>query len=156
MRETLTEADAAAVRELVAATGFFSADECAIAVELVDEALARGDASGYRFLMADGQDGSLSGYACFGPIPATESSFDLYWIAVAPDSQRRGLGSALLRRSESVIRRLGGTRVYVDTSGRPQYASTRAFYASAGYDVAATFEDFYAPGDARIVFCKVL
>ncbi|MDH4073006.1 MAG: GNAT family N-acetyltransferase, partial [Gammaproteobacteria bacterium] len=77
MRETPCKADAAAVRELVASTGYFSADETDIAVELVDETLARGDASGYRFLFADAPDGSLAGYACFGPIPATTSSFDL-------------------------------------------------------------------------------
>ncbi|MDH4072584.1 MAG: GNAT family N-acetyltransferase, partial [Gammaproteobacteria bacterium] len=70
--------------------------------------------------------------------------------------QRQGLGTTLLKESESVIRRLGGTRVYIDTSGRAQYASTRAFYESAGYTVAADLADFYAPGDAKIVFCKRL
>lgn len=156
MRETVRAADAAAVATLVASTGFFNADEQAIAVELVEETLARGDASGYRFLFADAADGSLAGYACFGAIPATAASFDLYWIAVSPLAQRRGLGTELLREAEAVIRRLGGTRVYIDTSGRAQYAPTRAFYASAGYSVAAEFEDFYAPGDAKIVFCKPL
>ena len=156
MRDAVRPADAAAVAELVAATGFFSPDERAIAVELVQEALARGDGSDYRFLFADAPDGSLAGYTCYGPIPATAASFDLYWIAVSPGAQRQGLGSALLRESESAIRRLGGRRVYIDTSGRAQYAPTRAFYESAGYRVAADLEDYYAPGDAKIIFCKAL
>ena len=156
MRDTVRPADSGAVAELVASTGFFSPDEQSIAVELVDETLDRGDASGYHFLFADADDGSLSGYTCFGPIPATTESFDLYWIAVSPRAQRQGLGSALLRESEAAIRRLGGKRVYIDTSGRAQYAPTRAFYASAGYAVAADLEDFYGRGDAKVIFCKPL
>jgi len=156
VRDTVRPADARAVAELVASTGFFSPEEQSIAVELVDEALARGDASGYHFLFADAEDGSLSGYTCFGPIPATAAGFDLYWIAVSPRAQRQGLGSALLRESETAIRRLGGNRVYIDTSGRAQYAPTRAFYESAGYAVAADLEDFYDQGDAKIIFCKRL
>src|SRR5205085_12524048 len=35
-------------------------------------------------------------YACFGPTPATDRTFDLYWIAVHPDAQRSGAGAALM------------------------------------------------------------
>jgi GNAT superfamily N-acetyltransferase len=148
-------ADATAVRALVAATGRFSQEEIAIAVELVEEALAHGAASGYHFIFAD--DGTeLRGYACFGPIPATRSSFDLYWIAVAPVYQHAGLGRGILIEVESQVRGLGGSRIYLDTSGRADYAPTRAFYERAGYRAEAILEDFYAPGDSKIVFAKRL
>ena len=49
---------------LTSATGFFSDEEVAVAVELVEARLAQGLASGYRFLFADGDDG-LDGYVCF-------------------------------------------------------------------------------------------
>jgi GNAT superfamily N-acetyltransferase len=157
-RSTLQASDAGAVGRLVAATGFFSPDEQLIAIELVDETLARGKASGYEFLFADDSErhGELLGYTCFGPIPATQSSFDLYWIAVAPGQQRQGIGQNLMQETERVARQLGGTRMFVDTAGRPAYAPTRAFYERMGYHVEASITDFYAPGDAKVIYAKKL
>lgn len=155
LRSALRAGDEDAVRAIVASTGFFSPAEQDIAVELVAERRAKGDASGYWFQFLD-VGGETLGYTCYGPIPATRSSYDLYWIAVAAAERRRGLGRVLLEASERDIRRLGGTRVYVDTSSRPDYAPTRAFYAGNGYAVAAELPDFYAPGDGKVVFCKVL
>ena len=154
-RRQVAPADAKAVGELVRATGFFSDEEAEIAVELVLERLERGEASGYDFLLAEDQAG-LAGYACFGRIPGTQASFDLYWIAVRPSSQGRGLGRELLARGEALIAEQGGARIYVDTSSRPQYEPTRAFYLACGSRVAATLPDFYALGDGKVVFCKVL
>jgi ribosomal protein S18 acetylase RimI-like enzyme len=154
-RETVAGADAAAVRALAEATGFFSAAEVAVAGELVEERLVRGAASGYQFILAE-RGGQLVGYACFGPIALTRAGFDLYWIIVAPEEQRAGLGGRLLAMAETAIAALGGERVYVDTSSRAQYAPTRAFYRKAGYREAAVLEDFYAPGDGKIVFEKRL
>lgn len=152
------ESDPQAIDTLVRETGFFSDEERAVAVELVSEALARGSASGYAFVFADSTDDPrrLLGYTCYGPIPATQSSFDLYWIAVAPAGQRQGLGSELLRATERLARAAGATRMYVDTSGRAQYAPTRAFYERAGYRPAAVLEDFYAPGDSKVLYARTL
>lgn len=147
--------DAEAVRDLVTRVGVFSPAEVAIAAELVDERLRSGLASGYHFVFAEHADG-LAGYTCFGPIPATLVSFDLYWIAVRPDLHGRGLGARLLAESERRIAVQGGERVYVDTSSRGEYAPARAFYRRAGYREAARLSDFYAPGDARLIFEKAL
>lgn len=154
-RENVTPADREAVGRLVRATGFFSEEESGIAVELVDERLAKGEASGYLFLFAE-EGGRLLGYACFGPIPGTLHSFDLYWIAVDPGEQGRGVGRRLMALSERVIAQRGGMRVYADTSSRPQYEPTRAFYLACGYDRAAFLADFYAPGDGKAIFVKPL
>jgi ribosomal protein S18 acetylase RimI-like enzyme len=100
--------------------------------------------------------GRLAGYACFGPVPATASSYDLYWIAVHPDFQGRGLGGRLLQEAERRIKASGGGRIYVDTSQRVQYASTRAFYESCGYLLETVLKDFYAVGDGKAIYCKSL
>ncbi|WP_373499758.1 GNAT family N-acetyltransferase [Desulfococcus sp.] len=154
-RFTPESLDVARVRELVAITGFFSEEEAGVAGELVEERLDKGPASGYDFVMAD-HEGLLTGYACFGPIPCTTASFDLYWIAVHPEFQGRGLGRRLLRESERLIKSAGGRRVYVDTSRRAQYAGTRSFYESCGYRLETVLQDFYSPGDGKAVYCKVL
>jgi ribosomal protein S18 acetylase RimI-like enzyme len=126
-----------------------------VAVELVEARLGQGLASGYRFLFADG-DGQLDGYVCYGPIALTKSSYDLYWIAVQPDAQRAGLGRRLMDAAEAAARALGATAMYVETSSRPQYEPTRAFYRRIGYRSAAELPDFYGPGDGQVIFAKRL
>jgi len=155
LRETVAPADREAVGGIVRATGFFSEEEAAIAEELVAERLAKGPDSGYDFLFAEG-DGRLRGYACFGPIPGSVHSFDLYWIVVAPEEQGRGLGRTLLAAAEERMHIAGARRIYVETSSRPQYEPTRRFYRACGYCQEAVLTDFYAPGDGKLILCKLL
>lgn len=143
------------VEALTRATGFFSEEEVSIALESLGECLAKGAASGYQFLFAEWAR-ELAGYACFGRIPCTQASYDLYWLVVAPALQGRGIGKALLAAAEAAIAAEGGRRVYIDTSGQAKYQSTRAFYQRAGYREVALLEDFYAPSDPKIVYLKVL
>jgi ribosomal protein S18 acetylase RimI-like enzyme len=154
-RWALRRDDPARIGRLVAATGFFSAEEERIAIELAEERFAKGVASGYEFVTAE-RRGELVGYACYGPIPGTQTSHDLYWIVVHPDCQGHGLGRRLMQLAEHAVANAGGTRVYVDTSSRAQYAPTRAFYERAGYAQAALLEDFYAPGDGKVIYVRVL
>ena len=155
LRETLGEGDVPEIRRLVERTGVFSAEEVAIAVEVAATGCAQGPASGYRFLLAH-DEGRLAGFVAYGPIPATAGSYDLYWIAVDSTGQRRGLGGELLAAAEARAAALGARRIYVDTSGRADYAGARAFYARHGYRCEAVLPDFYAPGDAKWIFCKTL
>jgi GNAT superfamily N-acetyltransferase len=147
--------DRQAVRAILDSTGFFYPEEVGVAVELVDERLARGEASGYHFEFAE-IGGQVAGYTCYGPIACTKASFDLYWIGVHQEHRRAGLGRLLLARAEEAIRRLGGQRVYAETSSRAQYEPTRRFYLACGYRLEAQLEDFYGPGDGKSIFLKVL
>ncbi len=157
-RDAPAPSDVSLVRELAREAGGFSASEIAIAVELIEERLARGlDACGYHFLFAEWGPGVPAlGYACFGPIPLTEASWDLYWIAVATKAQGRGIARRLLGEVERRAAALGATRMYIDTSGRPDYVRSQAFYRAAGYRLAASLADFYAPGDAKLIYTKTL
>jgi ribosomal protein S18 acetylase RimI-like enzyme len=154
-REEVLVADREAVRAIVSASGFFSSEETAIAAELVETHLLQGEKSGYFFLFAE-QAGEVAGYTCFGPIPGSIHSYDLYWIAVDNRLRHRGIGKDLLSRSEALIGQRGGKRIYIETSARPQYEKTVAFYLACGYRQEAFLEDFYAPGDSKIIFVKVI
>ena len=155
LRETVVHADLETVREIVASTGFFSAAEADVAVELVHEHLQRGTASGYHFLFAE-RDGRTIGYSCYGPIACTVGSYDLFWIAVHDDYRRHGLGKVLLQAAEERIARAGGRRVYIETSGRAQYAPTQQFYERCGYKLEAVLADFYALGDNKLIYSRAL
>lgn len=154
-RHEIVPEDAERVRKLVEITGFFNPEEVEVAVELVVERQARGDLSGYYFVMAE-HYGRLIGYTCYGPIPCTQSSYDIYWIAVHPEYQGRGVGRQLLKETESRIKKAGGVRIYVDTAQKIQYASTRAFYERCGYLMESLLPDFYAQGDGKVIYCKQL
>jgi D-alanine-D-alanine ligase len=160
--------DVAAVREIVSSTGFFHDFEIDVAVELVQERLGRGLASGYFFVFADDPaTGRTLGYTCFGPIACTQGSFDLYWIAVHNDSRGQGLGRLLMGETE---RRIGaglqgagegggtirGRGIYIETSSQPKYEPTREFYRRCAYVEEARLRGFYAADDDKLIYVKRL
>ncbi|MFO7370772.1 MAG: GNAT family N-acetyltransferase [Bacteroidales bacterium] len=153
-REQLVPEDIRKIGEVLESSGFFHSYEVDVARELASLNLEKGAAtSGYHFIVAHEAD-TMLGYCCYGPNPCTESSYDLYWIAVHKDHMKMGLGRQLMHLAEQAIEKLGGTLVWVETSGRAIYESTRKFYLSLDYDKVAALPDFYAPGDDKIVFMK--
>lgn len=155
LRTIVKASDVEAVKEIVTTTGFFHPEEIDIAVELVEERLAKGAASGYEFIFLE-WDGITVAYSCYGLIPLTKSSYDLYWIATHADYRGKGLGKMLLLETEKDIKSCGGTAVYAETSSRELYEPTRQFYLRNGYDLKAQFEDYYDQGDNLVYFVKRL
>jgi ribosomal protein S18 acetylase RimI-like enzyme len=154
-RSAVTEGDEGRVRALVASTGFFNAAEVELAADLVSERLSRGARSGYHFVLGE-RGASLVAFACYGSICGTQDSFELYWIAVAPEEQRRGLGGEIYTRAEVAMREGGAKHIYADTSSSERYAPTRGFYQRMGFVEQARLPDFYAPGDGKIIYVKRL
>ena len=155
---SLRPRDRARVAELLVSTAAFSRDEIVVALQLFDASVHDEGSAGaddaqapdYEFTGAfDGE--RLLGYACAGPTPATEGTFDLYWLAVDPTVQGKGIGTTLVRAVERELRDRGARMLLVETSSRPDYSNTRAFYARCGYTEAARIRDFYAPADDRIM-----
>jgi ribosomal protein S18 acetylase RimI-like enzyme len=143
----------ARLEALTRATGLFHDDEVATAVELLDEAAAGDD--DYRFVGAFEGD-TLVGYACWGPTPGTRGTCDLYWIVVDPSRQGRGLGTQLLQDVERRLAAEHARLIVVETSSRPDYAPTRAFYERRGFHRAAVIPGYYAPGDDLVIYLKDL
>jgi len=154
-RDYVTDDDVEAVRRIATSSGFFSPQEIEVAVELVEDRLRKGVASAYRFVLVSGPGGLLA-YSCYGPIACTAASYDLYWIAVDQLLRDRGIGRLLLERTEELIRKEGGRRIYVETSSRPQYHPTRRFYEAHGYRREGFFKNFYNYGDHKVVYVKPL
>ena len=149
--------DRARVAELLVSTGVFSSEEIEVALQLFDVSVSDArvgadDATAPDYEFTGAFDGErLLGYACAGPTPATEGTFDLYWLAVDPSVQGTGVGRTIVRDVERQLRDRGARMLLVETSSRPDYSKTRAFYARCGYTEAARIRDFYAPADDRIM-----
>jgi len=133
----------------------FSLEETRVALEMIDAGLADGPEHGYALFVAE-TNKTVAGYVCIGRTPLTISTWHLYWIGVHPRAQRHGVGRALQTYIEDYIRGRQGTRVVVETSGRPDYEGSRSFYAAIGYQLAGRIADYYKPGDDCVFYYKVL
>ena len=159
------------VRDILTATRVFRDEEIDVALELFDSVFTRDSGtiaannsftvntpanSDNFFLGAFTPEEELAGFACYGPTPNTDRTFDLYWIAVHPAAQGTGSGTILLNEVERRLKGLNARLVVVETSSRSDYQNTRGFYFRRGYVEAARARDFYAPADDRITYTKRL
>ncbi|HEX7118100.1 MAG TPA: N-acetyltransferase [Longimicrobiales bacterium] len=151
----LSPRDRSTVEAIVRGTHVFREDEVAVALEVLDAYLARPEQD-YHALGAFTPGGDLLGFTIYGPTPCTLGTWDLYWIAVAPDAQGTGVGTLLLQEVERRLADVHARLVVIETSSQAAYAATRAFYRRRGYDEVARVPDFYADGDDRVIFAKRL
>jgi len=85
--------------------------------------------------------------------------WNLYFIAVDPDHQGTGIGSAVMAHVELVLKQRGQDQartLVVETSSTEQYALTRKIYAGIGYGEEARIREFYGPDDHKVVFWKAI
>jgi ribosomal protein S18 acetylase RimI-like enzyme len=155
----LRAADRAPLAALLRATDAFTEEEVGVALELIDAGLAgtppRPD--DYRFFVAEldaGSSPAVAGYVCYGLAPLSDGVYDLYWIAVDPQRQGRGVGRALLAAVEDDVRRRRGRTILIETGGKASYAPTRAFYEAAGYAELARIPDFFRAGDDKVTYAR--
>ena len=120
------------IARILEASGAFRPDEVAVGLELVDETLDPGPSTDYRWFLAE-RDGRVVGFACFGPVPMTEGTFDLYWIAVEPEARGTGVAARL---DEAVDRGRPGARAAAGSWPRPPrpppYAPAQRLLRPAG------------------------
>lgn len=158
-RDTLLVEDVRNLCGITALTGFFTEEEVLIVEELAWSAITDGEESDYSFLLAlpgSGDRKNPVGFACFGRVPSTRGSWDLYWIVVDELLQGHGYGRSILREVEKRINAQGGRKIFLETSSREQYVSTRGFYESNGYLMESTLRDYYDRGEDCLVYTKVL
>jgi hypothetical protein len=55
-----------------------------------------------------------------------------------------------------MIKKMKGKNIWIETSSRKDYDTTRAFYEKLNYIIAAELKDFYAPGDHKVIYHKPL
>jgi D-alanine-D-alanine ligase len=147
--------DKGSLLEILAACQMFRPDEIQVAAEVLDEALRDGASSHYRVLIAEADDQPV-GWSCHGRVPLTDATYDLYWIAVHPTCQGRGVGQTLLMEIDRLLLQAGARWLLAETSSSSIYDKTRAFYERAGFTVVGDVPDFYRPQDGRITYGKRL
>lgn len=147
-------ADTQSLVALAASTAVFKPLELVALEEVLCDYFATNKALGHRALTA--LDDAIKGFAYFAPAAMTDRTWYLWWIAVAPSTQARGIGSELLKRAEQEILQQRGRMLLIETSSLPHYEPARKFYAKYGYSQAATIAGYYAAGDDMVVFSKAM
>ena len=148
-----TPDDAAALIALAGAIGFESNELEALSEMLAD--YFDGDSNSGHFWLTDDDDAPV-GVAYCEPERMTDGTWNLQLIAIQPDRQGQGRGTALLRYVEQALTERRARVLLVETSGLPNFERTRSFYRKCGYDEEARIRDFYKTGDDKIVYRKAL
>jgi ribosomal protein S18 acetylase RimI-like enzyme len=151
---SIVATDREPLAELLRRIDSFSPSEVSCALELIDLALSPNKAD-YQVLVA-AKSGKVVGYVCYGPTPMTEGTFDLYWIASAPEVRGQGVGGALVSAMEGNLRRRNARLIRVETSAMEAYGPTRGFYEAMKYQEEARIRDFYKVGEDLIILSKRL
>ena len=151
----MTSEDKPAIMQMLRNMPEFKPIEVAVAEEVLDGYLQNTAQSGYHIFVAE-SGSSITGYICYGPTPLAKGTWDIYWIAVAPNEQRRGVGKNLLAFAEDKIRADKGRLSIIETSSKPEYERTMRFYRSQGYELTCRIADFYALSDDKLIFQKWL
>lgn len=148
------EADREPIRRLLIATNVFTDEEIGVALELVDIVLNNATQKDYLIYTGLDEANLVAGYYCIGPTPMTDGTYDLYWIAVSPVVQNKGIGKQLLNDAEQRVAGNGGRLIIAETSSQPKYESTRMFYLKNAYSEIARIKEYYRPGDDLVVYGK--
>ncbi len=146
--------DQDAIIRVARASGLFPAEELAD-VEATLDAFLTGGTESDRWLVNDTAD-RVTAIAYYAPERMTEGTWNLYLLAVHPDHQGQGLGSALVQQVEAGLREAAVRVLLIETSGVPDFAGQRAFYVRLGYHEEARIREFYGPDDDKIIYWKHL
>ncbi len=131
----------------------FLACEVDVAIEVIDETY--NPLEDYQTLAAVDEKSQILGFVSFGPIPMTVNRYDMYWIAVDPDSGRHGAGTLLLQAMENQLKQAGSGHIYIETSTTEGYLPARKFYEKNAYELVSQMQDFYRDGDDRLIYRKI-
>ena len=146
-------ADVPRLTELTATTGFFKPHDVQTLQEVLDDFFA--DPGEHQCVVYE-DGGKIVGYAYYAEASMTDRTWYLWWIAVDPSTQGKGVGKMLMRHVEDDARRRGARLMFIETSSVPLYEPTRQFYLRVGYEQEALLRDYYSDGDGLVVFRKRL
>jgi ribosomal protein S18 acetylase RimI-like enzyme len=147
--------DRDAISRILLDAGVFTEEEIACAMEMVQEPGRSDIPPEYEsFCAVEKETGQILGFVCIGEAALAEGVYELYWIAVRPSAQRKGVASALLKFVEEYVAKDKCRMIVIETSSCGRYEPSRAFYRKHGYRQVAQVSDFYSVGDDKLIFTK--
>ena len=150
--------DIDAIKSIAVETEMFGLDDTGFVDDTV-AGILDGTLHDHRFVVHEADDGVVAGAAYYAPEPFSDRMWNLYFIAVSPLQQGRGIGGAMLDHVERDLCQAGpdvAQVLIVETSSTDRYARTRQFYPKHGYVEEARIRRFYGPHDDKVVYWKLI
>ena len=136
-------------------TGAFSRPELDVLEEVLGEWAVKPE-QGYRFDEVTGENGP-AGFVLWGKTPMTCRGYDIYWIVVDPSFQGKGYGKKMIALVEDqASQESPGCIIRLETSGKEEYRTQRAFYLRCGFLEAGRIKDFSRDGDDLVTYVKTV
>lgn len=146
--------DKPALLGIAAAAIGFPPEEMEVLSQLLTEDCGSTEATDPFWITDTDVDQTPVGVAYCAPERMTQGTWNLLFIAVRPDHQGQGRGSALIRTVEQLLVERSARLLLVETVAH--FDRTRAFYRKCGYEEEARIRDFYEAGADKIVYRKAL
>ena len=146
-----TQADALAVNNLSDQTGLSDGSENHAKLEPMNDL--------HTWIVAEDNSSQIVGAAYFGLETHSDRVWNLYFLAVLPNTQGAGIGSGLVAWAEANLKNRGqavAKLLVIETSSVESFAPTRAFYQKQGYLEEARVREYYGAGDDKVIFWKLL
>lgn len=89
-----------------------------------------------------------------GPQPEEPGAFNMYFIGVRPEMQKKGLGARMVAKVEEWAQGQQGVRLLVETASHMEGA--QAFYKKLGYTERKRMKDMYGEGVDAVQYVKEL
>ena len=144
--------DAAEIMNIVRESGQFDDDS----LKYVEDTLLQHLQNPSSALWLTADDGGPVGVAYCIPEPVANGTWNLLMLWTRSDVHRRGYGGQLVNQIEAELQARAARLLIVETSGLAEFAAARAFYLKSGFKHEATIQNFFAPGDNKLVFTKQL
>ena len=148
--------DRSRVEAIIRSADNFHPADIRIAIELIDDAINKNEASDYIVHVLEDAEGCVQAYVCFGQNPLTDHTFDFYWMVIDHELQGRGMGLMLFQYVETQVRERGGKLLMCETSSLETYDRVVRMYEKLGYQSVARIKNFYREGDDKLIYVKEL
>lgn len=141
-RKNLTPMDPENIRIIAQSTGFFDEKDTELSADLAKSILEDGDDEDHKFIFADDDEKTVA-FACFGMVPDSEASYELYWLSTLNEYRGKGIGKEVIANLLNDIKKSGGRKLFLKTCGDDKYAPTRKFYEKCGFKMEAVLKEYY-------------
>lgn len=149
----LEKKDNAKIIDIISRVNNFNSEDKRIAIELINHYLEYDD--GEYLIDVILSDGNVLGYVCYGQASLTKGVYEIYYIAIDPNNQGRGLGKMLMQNVEKKL--VGKARmILLETSSDESYLATQRFYLKIGYAEIFRIKDYYDIGEDKILYQKII
>ncbi|MDR1694967.1 MAG: GNAT family N-acetyltransferase [Lactobacillaceae bacterium] len=141
-RNKLTPQDPENIRVIAQSTGFFDEKDTELSADIAQYILEEGDDEEHEFIFAEDDDKTVA-FACFGMVPDSEASYELYWLSTLNEYRGKGIGKEVIAKLLNDIKKAGGRKLFLKTCGTDKYAPTRMFYEKCGFKLEGVLKEYY-------------